>query len=174
MRFGVYTHMAQAGPHTASAANHGSTGIRIHYGASTIMRVLVLVVGALIGVACANSALSAPPYDVTATFSPASGQVDGYRLYQGCRVGETKTLVGPVISGQTFNGLLTAPGEYSFCAHAFNAAGEGPSSNVAVVTITDLPDVPGAPQNFQIVVTCQQHPSGLPSCAVNVVAQPAP
>lgn len=141
-----------------------------------MMRVLVLVVGALIGALCASVAGSTPPYDVTATFqAPTSGgAVQGYRLYQGCRAGERKTLVGAVTSGQTFPRLLTAPGEYSFCAHAFNGAGEGPSSNVAIVTITDLPDVPGAPQNFQIVVTCRQHPSGLPSCAVAVQTVPAP
>jgi hypothetical protein len=139
-------------------------------------RFLVLAASVLIGALCASAAGSTPPYDVTATFqSPASGgAVQGYRLYRGCRAGETKTLVGPVTSGQTFPALLTAPGEYSFCAHAFNGAGEGPSSNVAIVTITDVPDVPGAPQNFQIVVTCQQHPSGLPSCAVAVQTAPAP
>jgi hypothetical protein len=137
------------------------------------MRLIALVASALIGAACSFSAMSAPPYDITATFT-AAPNATSHRLYRGCRAGETKALVGTVTSGQTFTGLLTAQGEYSFCVHGVNSAGEGPSSNIAVVNVTDLPDVPGAPSNFTITLTCQQHPSGLPSCAVTVQTVPAP
>lgn len=118
-------------------------------------------------------ALAAPPYDVTATFTApvvdaTHGPPTGYRLYRGCRAGETKVLVGSVTSGQTFTGLLTADGTYSFCVHAFNATGQGPSSNVAVVVINDFEPVPGAPTNFGITVTCDS------SCTVNVTIEPAP
>ena len=132
------------------------------------MRAIVLAVSALIGVVFSLSAIAAPPYDVTASFDAASGTVDGYRLYQGCRAGESKALVGTVVSGQTFTGLLTADGEYSFCVHAFNATGEGPSSNVAVVNINDFDPVPGAPGNFVISVSCDA------SCDVTITYQPAP
>ena len=125
----------------------------------------------LLVTACAVPSYAAPPYDVTATFAAADGAI-GHRLYQGCSQGETKTLIGTVTSGQTFAALLTAPGEYSFCVHGFNAVGEGPRSNIQVVNITDLGDVPGQPANFTITVTCANHSSGLPSCTTVVTDAP--
>lgn len=126
---------------------------------------------ALICAAFPLFASSAPPYNVTATFDPASGATS-YRLYQGCRTGESKALVGNVVSGQTFNGLLTSAGEYSFCVHGVNVAGEGPRSNIAVVNIADvLP--PSAPSNFQITISCAFLPDGAtPSCTFTVTNVP--
>lgn len=134
---------------------------------------LALTALLLLLVACAAPSYAAPPYDVTASFT-AGANATSHRLYRGCRAGETKTLVGDVASGQTFTALLTAEGEYSFCVHGVNAVGEGPSSNVAVVNITDLEDVPGAPNGFTITITCANHPSGLPSCSTTVTVEPAP
>lgn len=127
----------------------------------------------VVAVTLAAAASGAPPYDVTATFDPpvvtaTEGPADGFRLYQGCRAGESKALVGEVTSGQTFTGLLTADGTYSFCVHAYNATGEGPSSPVAVVTINDFDPAPGVPVNFNITVTCDA------SCTVNITMEPAP
>lgn len=119
----------------------------------------------------AAAACAAPPYDVTITFTapattPTQGAPTGYRLYRGCRTGETKTLVGAATNGQNFAGLLTANGEYSFCLHAFNATGEGPRSNIAIATINDFDPVPGAPTSFTVTVSCDA------SCTVNITSSP--
>lgn len=131
------------------------------------MRLTVVLLAALF----MTTAYADPPYSVTATFTApvvdaTHGAADGYRLYQGCQAGETKTLVGTVASGQTFTGLLTAQGTYSFCVHAFNTAGEGPRSNIQVVNINDFAPAPGAPTNLQVTVTCDA------SCTVTITNQP--
>ncbi len=126
---------------------------------------------ALCLVVLATPAFANPPYDVTATFTApvvdaTHGMPTGYRLYQGCATGQTKTLVGTVTSGQKFTGLLTADGSYSFCVHAFNGTGEGPRSNIANVVIDDFDPVPGAPTNFTVTISCDA------SCTVNVTSTP--
>ena len=138
------------------------------------MKKLVLaLVAASFALAC-SVVQAAPPYSVTATFAPASG-ASGHRLYQGCRAGETKALVGAVSSGQTFANLIAVAGTYSFCVHGFNATGEGPSSSVAVVNISDVEPAPGAPGNFSITITCAFLPDGVtPSCTFVVTSEPAP
>lgn len=138
------------------------------------MKTIVRVLAVLICAACSTSALAAPPYSVTAQFDPAAGAAS-HRLYQGCRAGETKALIGTVASGQTFANLLASPGTYSFCVHGVNSSGEGPSSNVAVVNISDVQDVPGAPGNFTITITCAFLADGMtPSCTFTVISEPAP
>jgi hypothetical protein len=124
------------------------------------------VLAALTVAACASAA----PFDVTAQFAPPvvdalHGPAESYRLYQGCRDGETKLLVGQVTPGQTFAGLLAANGTYSFCVHAVNATAEGPRSNIQVVNINDFDPAPGAPVNFIISVTCDA------SCSVNISSE---
>jgi len=129
-----------------------------------------LILAFVLGV-WAGNASAAPPYSVTATFVPAPSATS-HRLYQGCRTGETKVLIGSVTSGQTFTNLLTVAGEYSFCVHGVNTAGEGPRSNIAVVNISDV-NVPGAPSNFQITITCSFLPDGVtPSCTFTVTNVP--
>lgn len=135
-------------------------------------RRLWALVGALLitMVFAAATVDAAPPYDVTVQFDApvvdaTHGPVEGYRLYQGCRSGETKTAIGEATSGQTFTGLLTADGEYSFCVHAFNSTGEGPRSSVQVLTFDDFEPAPGAPLNFQITLTCDA------SCSVNISSE---
>ena len=135
------------------------------------MKKAVLALAALTIAAVSSSGNTAPPYSVTATFDPASGATS-YRLYQGCQVGETKALLGPIVSGQTLNGVIPAAGTYSFCVHGVNAAGEGPRSNIQVVNISDVIP-PGAPSNFQIVITCAFLPDGVtPSCTFTVTNVP--
>lgn len=117
------------------------------------------------------TASAAPPYDVTATFTPPAvdathGAPTGYRLYKGCATGQTKALVGTVTSGQKFTGLLTVDGSYSFCVHAFNATGEGPRSNIANVVINDYDPAPGAATNFTVTVSCDA------SCTVEITSTP--
>ena len=121
--------------------------------------------------ACSTPSFADPPYDVTITFAApavtaAQGAPTGYRLYRGCRTGETKALVGAATNGQKFTGLLTTGGEHSFCLHAFNATGEGPRSNIAIANINDFDPVPGAPTSFSVTVSCDA------SCTVNITSAP--
>ena len=113
-----------------------------------------------------GTVLAAPPYDVNVTFSPPiiGGAPDGYNFYIGdCAVTGPIGAGLPVISGQTFPGLITADGTYQMCVRAFNAAGENPDPGlVATVVINDLP-LPGPVQNLGIQVTCPAS-----NCTINV------
>lgn len=138
------------------------------------MKRIATVLAVLLSGGFATVSTAAPPFSVTTTFSGAPG-ASGHRLYQGCRAGETKALIGPVSSGQTFANLIASAGTYSFCVHGFNATGEGPSSNVAVVNIQDVQPPPGAPSNFTITIQCAFLPDGVtPSCTFVVTSEPAP
>lgn len=130
------------------------------------MRLLSLALTLLIALLPATL-IAAPPYDVTVTFNAPTtgGAPDGYSLYvDDCAVsGATGAAVGAVVSGQTFNGLLTADGTYEICVRAFNAAGEQPDPGpVATVTVSDLP-LPGPIENLDIQIGC---PNG--SCTVEI------
>lgn len=125
--------------------------------------VLVLLVG-LFG--CASVATAAPPYSVTPSFTAGPGATS-HRLYRGCQVGETKILMAEVISGQAASTTLSVAGQYSFCVHGVNVAGEGASSSIIVADIGDL-QVPGAPSNFTITISCPFLPDGVtPSCTIS-------
>lgn len=135
------------------------------------MKKIVSVLGVLgIGFWSAVS-MAAPPYSVTSTFDGAPGATS-HRLYRGCRSGESKVLVGNVASGQQLQNVIAAPGQYSFCVHGVNAAGEGPRSNIVVVDIADVV-APGSPSNFQITIQCAFLPDGVtPSCTFTVTNIP--
>jgi len=129
-------------------------------------RLLTVVLGFLM----TTIALAAPPYDITATFSPpiTGGVPDGYNLYvDDCAVnGAIGAPVGSVVSGQTFPGLIVADGTYQLCVRAFNAAGEQPDpGQVATAIIADLP-LPGPVNNLGIQVTCPTS-----NCTINVTIQ---
>ena len=107
---------------------------------------------------------AAPPYDVTVTFSPATG-ADTYNFYvDDCSVGgPVSAPVASVVSGQSFPALITADGTYLMCVRSVNGAGENPDpGQVATVIINDLP-LPGPINSLGIQVTCP-----LSNCTINV------
>ena len=104
--------------------------------------------GLLAALLCPFFAIAAPPYDVevTVTAPMTGGAVDSYVLYLD---GVSQ---GPVAEGlNTFPGLLTADGTYTFEVGAINAAGEVRSDPVTV-TVTEIL-LPGKP-TIQIQVSC--------------------
>ena len=129
------------------------------------MKTTVYAMLAVIAALSMSTAHSAPPYSVTPSFTAASGATS-HRLYRGCQAGETKVLMATVVSGQVSSATLSAAGQYSFCVHGVNAAGEGPASNIVVANISDV-QAPGSPSNFTITISCPFLPDGVtPSCTV--------
>lgn len=125
-----------------------------------VMTAMMAVALAALGV----NTQAAPSYDVTATFNAPTdgGPVEGYRLYQGCNDPATKTKIADITSGQVVQGALQEQGVHYLCVAAFNSTGEGPISEVARIEIDDYDDLPGAPRNLQIQVSCDA------SCNVTV------
>ncbi len=115
---------------------------------------------------CAAVTYSAPPYDVTVTFTPpiTGGAPDGYNFYvDDCAVSGSVGAGISVTSGQTFPALIVADGTYQMCVRSFNAAGENPDpGQVATVVINDLP-LPGPINSIGIQVTCP-----LSNCTINI------
>jgi hypothetical protein len=72
--------------------------------------------------------------DVTPTFSPASGIVDGYRAYKSCDT--TAVLIGPATSRQVFSFQqdMTQPNP-TVSVRAYNSAGEG-TGNCSTLALT--------------------------------------
>lgn len=92
--------------------------------------------------------LAAPPYDVEVTVTaPASGgPVDSYELFLN------DVSQGTVVPGlNSFPGLLTADGTYTFRVDATNAAGTTPGDPVTI-NVTEL-QLPGT-TTIQIQIDC--------------------
>ena len=105
-----------------------------------------------------GAALSAPPYDVTVTFSPPTtgGAPDGYNLYiDDCAATGPVGAGMSVTSGQKFLSALTVDGTYLLCVRAFNTEGvqPGPGAVVPVDTLMDL--IPGELQSLTINIVLQ-------------------
>ena len=69
------------------------------------------------------AAFAAPvTFDVTPTFAPPSGIVDGYRAYRDCDLAAqtSATLIGPSISGQPFRMRSSACSSYERQASPVN------------------------------------------------------
>ena len=103
-------------------------------------------------------------FDITPTFSPATGSVTGYRAYQGCVLAtQVKgALIAPVTSGTVFSLAGDTANTYKVCVVAYNATGEGTFSSVG--TITGTLALPGG---VSTTYTCQLNPVSGGTCTAN-------
>ena len=102
--------------------------------------------------------LTAPPYDVTVTFSPplTGGAPDGYNFYvDDCAVTGPVDAGVSVTSEQKFPALILADGTYQLCVRAFNAEGEQADPGAVVPLDTLLGLIPGELESLTINIVLQ-------------------
>lgn len=110
----------------------------------------------------ASSACSGnPPYAVNASWTAPSGTVTGYRVY---RSPASPVQVGSNTANTSYTAVDTVAADTStsYFVVAYNAGGDGPASNVSVVTCGPVAPAVG-PANFVATSTC----SGNEPYAVN-------
>lgn len=123
-------------------------------------RFITLTLVAALAMCAWTATNAAPPYDVdvTVTAPTTGGQVDHYVLYLD-NVAVASTARSPVLADgnniaaglNSYPGLLTADGTYTFEVGAVNAAGETLSAPVTV-TVSEIA-LPGQP-GVEIQVHC--------------------
>ena len=103
-------------------------------------------------------------FDITPTFSPATGSITGYRAYQGCVLAtQVKgALIAPVTSGTVFSLAGDTANTYKVCVVAYNATGEGTFATVG--TITGTLALPGG---VTTSYSCQLNPVSGGTCTAN-------
>ena len=119
---------------------------------------VMLCIAALV----AGSAVAAPvTFDVTPTFAPASGIVDGYRAYRDCDLNAqtAATLIGPTNSGQPFSFQGDSAQTYAVCVVAWNSYGEGGFLTVGNISATLVP-----PGDVSTTYVCQLSPVSGGTC----------
>ena len=122
---------------------------------------VMLCIAALV----AGSAVAAPvTFDVTPTFAPASGIVDGYRAYRDCDLNAqtAATLIGPTNSGQPFSFQGDSAVSYVVCVRAYNTSGEGGFATVGNITATIAP-----PGDTTTNYVCALNPTSGGTCTVS-------
>ena len=110
-------------------------------------------------------ALATPPYDVEVTFGAVT-DADGYNLYVDDCAGAPSGAGIPVVSGQSFPGLLTADGTYDFCVRAYNLAGVQPDPGQVVNVTVGTLNIPETVDDTQITIVCDPA-----TCVVTIVIQ---
>lgn len=122
------------------------------------MRALLLIAGAFFALVAHAAPVT---FEVTPTFAPPSGIVDGYRAYRDCDLAAqtSATLIGPAQSGVPFSFQGDSAATFVVCVRAFNSSGEGGFATVGNITATLNP-----PGDTSTTYVCELNPTTGGTC----------